>query len=178
MRKMLGLLVMLVAVLYLPACTTRYSGSDLMPSDVAKLDHNAVVYIVTPQDGAYEDKIYEGSGAKTAVIFRDAIAPYAKSVTIGPNAPEEEYMEAALAQKARYVFVPEITNWVHRRAAVSGRASGVTLNVKVLDLSETEEDKTIMHRELRVQGRNMTIKSQHPEAIAKPLVVKYIKEIF
>lgn len=171
-------LALICSLLFIVGCTTRYSGNDMAPPAANSLERSMIIYVVTPEDGSYGNKVYPGSGTKIATILRNALTPYAKKVIIGPIQDEDEYLASAKEKGARYIFVPEITNWVHRMAAWSGRSSGVTLNVKIIDTSVPADEQVIAHRELRVQGRNITFKSQYPEDIAKPLIENYIKEIF
>ena len=174
------LLLVFFTVIGLTGCTTRYTITDAAPLLTGKLDRDQPVYLAVSQDGSYRDSItYKGSGLTTTASLQAALAPYASAIFIAPGHEEEHVaIESAKRKEARYVFVPDLTNWVHRRAAASLRASGVSLTVAVFDLAREGDDKRIMFKNLRVQGRNLTWRSQFPEEILKPLLVRFARTIY
>ena len=175
------ILCLLLGVLLLSSmgCTTRYRSEDATPPVAEKLERGQSVYIAVPKDGAFGDQVYNGSGQQTATSLQAALTQYASMVIVSAQYEDPQAaMEQAKAKNARYVFVHVITNWVHRKAAWSGRSSGVSVTVVVYDLAREGEDKRIMQKDLRVQGRNATFVSQHPGEILKPLLVRFASDIF
>ncbi|MDR1488929.1 MAG: DUF4823 domain-containing protein [Desulfovibrio sp.] len=176
MKKLLFVLVVLTC---LTGCTTRYTMSDAAPPVSAKLERGQPVYIALPQDGSFGDRVYTGSGLITASALQTALTPYSSTAIVG-SAYEDQVtaIGSGKAKNARYVFVPDITNWVHRKAAWSGRASGVSVTMAVFDLTRPENEMRVILKDLRVQGRNMTFVSQHPGEILKPLLQQFVKEVY
>jgi hypothetical protein len=173
------LFLALVALSCLTGCTTRYTLTDSSPPLAAKLERGQSVYIAVPHDGSYGDRIYTGSGLTTASALQAAVAPFASAVVVASGYEDQiAAIASAKAKKARYVFVPDITNWVHRKAAWSGRASGVSVTMAVFDLTRPENEMRVILKDLRVQGRNMTWVSQHPGEILKPLLQRFVQEIY
>ena len=172
----------IAALIVISGCTTRIKVDDApvaasMPS--GKLERGKAVYIAIPHDGTYGDKVYSGSGKQAALALHLALAQYASPVIMGEKYEDQTTaLESAKAKNAKYVFVPLITNWVHRKAAWSGRASGVSMTVSVFDLTSASGNQLVMQKDLRVQGRNVTFKSQYPEEILKPLCVNFAQEIY
>lgn len=179
MRKLLSACCAAALFLMLPGCTTRYYSQDPVPPVAAKLDRDQVLYVAVPKDGAYGDRVYTGSGQQTATALQTALRQYASVVLASEQYEDAQTaMEQAKVKSARYVFVPVVTSWIHRRAAWSGRSSGVALTVAVYDLAREGDDKRIMQRDLRVRGRNLTLISQYPGEILKPLLERFAREIF
>jgi hypothetical protein len=146
---------------------------------VSKLERGQAVYIAIPQDGSYGDRVYAGSGLATASSLQAAVAPYASTVLVAAGCEDQiTAIESARSKKARYVFIPDITNWVHRRAAWSGRSSGVSVTMAVFDLTRQENEMRVILKDLRVQGRNMTLVSQYPGEILKPLLQRFVLEVY
>jgi hypothetical protein len=48
----------------------------------------------------------------------------------------------------------------------------------VFDLERQEDNKRVMFKNLRVQGRNLTWRSQFPEQIVKPLLVRFARTVY
>lgn len=176
------LLAFAATLMAITGCTTRYQIDDAsvasqMPG--VKLERGQTVYIAMPQDGMYGETIYNGSGRQAAFALQTALLPYAASVVVGENYEDQAVvLESAKSKNARYVFTTVITNWVHRKAAWSGRASGVSMTVAVFDLSLESDKQRVIQKDLRVQGRNVTLVSQYPGEILKPLCAKFVQEIY
>lgn len=178
MKRIYLYVVLVTALVLATGCTTRYATSDFSGPSVSKLEREEIVYVIRPNDGAYGGAIYQGSGARTASIFDMELTKYVKTSYVGSYTDLDKAIAHAKEKNTRYVFEPIIINWVHRKAFLSGKASSVTLRVRVYDLALDDEDQLILDKSLRVKGRNLTFSSQSPEEILVYLVRKYVEEIF
>ncbi|MDR2014103.1 MAG: DUF4823 domain-containing protein [Azoarcus sp.] len=143
-----------------------------------RLERDQAIYIAVPQDGAYKKKVYEGSGMQAASALHGGLAQFASPITVGDQYEDQATaLQSAKAKKARYVFVPVITNWVHRIAALSGRASGVSMTVSVFDLTRESGSQLVVQKNLRVKGRN-SLAAQRPEELLKMLCFQFAEEIY
>ncbi len=178
MRKLL-LVALLIVMAVAAGCTTRYTVTDATPPVTPKLERGQSVYVAVPKDGSFGDRTYADSGQQTATSLQAALTQYASLVLVGTQYEDPQAaMESATAKKARYVFVPVITNWVHRLSTLSAKSSGVSLTVTVYDLNREGEDKRVLQKNLRVQGRNVSFANQHPGEILKPLLAKFAAGAF
>ncbi len=168
------LFILMAAVLC--GCTTRYTETDMAAPPSSSLETGKIAYIVTPLDGSYGEQVYAQSGMHTAQLLDFALKPYVTRSVVGPYATDMRViMNAAKKAGARYVFIPMITNWEHRRAVWSKRSSEVGINMRVYDV---RGEKQLLMRDLRVEGRQLTVKSQYPEEIVTPLLERFTRDIF
>jgi hypothetical protein len=166
----------LLAIIILgAACSTTYQTHDLVTP--TKLNRGENVYLVTAQDGAYSGVVYKGSGMRATTALHAAIAPYCRSVTISKTTESLDHAVAsAIAYNCRYIMTPTLTNW-EPRAAWSGNPTKVSLNIEVYDLISGQAE-AVMHKNLGVTGRSVTVVSQNPDDILNHLLKVFAQEAF
>jgi hypothetical protein len=138
---------------------------------LSKIETDEVIGIVNVGDGAFNGKVYLGSGSSVLNYFIANLQPFAsKIVTLDSKNYEKEANEI----NATYIVKPIITHWEPRAATWSGIPTRVEISVSVFDLVQ---NKTIISTNLAVTGRAMTFVDQSAEGLANILIQKFVREI-
>lgn len=159
-------------VLLLCSCTTIVSvQNSKTDAFLSKIEKDKVIGIVTVGDGAFNSKVYTGSGLSVLNCFIANLQPFASKIVILDS---KNYEDEAKEINATYIVKPIITHWEPRIAAWSGIPTRVEISVSVFDLVQ---NKSIIDTNLLVKGRAMTFTSQSAEGLANVLIRQFVKEI-
>jgi hypothetical protein len=169
-------LVVLV-VLLMVGCRTQYTvNPEGTPSLAGKLEKGQKAYIALALDGKYKDETYAGSGHQVSRYITQALLPYVSSFSVADQLLTFEMMiERAKESEAKYLFIPEITHWEPRAAAWSGRATRLSITLKVYDV---ETGDVIAINSIAVKGKAKSFVSQHAHELAEIAVVDLVKYFY
>ena len=175
MRARRRLLVLLALVL--GGCTARYEVSNLSEPASPKLDRGKVVYVAIPQDGAYGNRNYPGSGQMVAQSVAAAFSGLARRVQVAdrPAQQPEQAVEAAKSVGADYVAVPVIVHWEHRNTAWSGIPSRMSIRLTLLDAAT---GKQITSSAIEGRSRIMSWTATSPESLLKEPVHEHVRGLY
>ena len=168
MKKLL--LPLFLLFLYSCATTTSVKNAN-SNAPLAKIENNKLICIVEPKDGAYEGKVYTGSGAYVLNIFTVNLQPFASEII---TADAKNYEAAAKELGVTYIVKPIITHWEPRNASWSMKPTRVEISVSVFDL---EQNKYIINTNLSVKGRSVTFVDQSAEGLANALIKQFVQDI-
>ncbi|MDR3244039.1 MAG: DUF4823 domain-containing protein [Elusimicrobiota bacterium] len=171
MKKTILFLSVVFAFVFVAACSTKMTQTDLMPIS-AQLLKNKAIYIAVVDDGSFNGRIYAGSGLSVANYFQVNCRPYASKVIIGN---QRDFLNEAKNLKADYAFRAIITHWEPRSAAWSGIPTKVEINIAVYNASDGKE---LVNTTLAVRGRAMTFANQSAEGLAAALIKDFCQQIF
>jgi hypothetical protein len=141
-------------------------GDKNNSSNLNAIEKNKVVSIVLPQDGAFNGKVYNGSGKFVLNTFIAQLSPYCAQV-ISVDAFEN-------TKSVDYIVTPTITHWEQRAASWSGKPTRVKIHVSIYSVAA---GKTIINNNLTIEGRRMTFVDQSAESLAAFLIKEFITEI-
>jgi hypothetical protein len=161
---------LIVVLLY--SCTTTMSLQNAKTNlPLAKIEKDKIICIVNIGDGAFNGKVYTGSGLSVLNSFIANLQMFAsKVVTID----SKNYEEEAKQMNAAYIVKPVITHWEPRAASWSGRPTRVEISVSVFDLIQ---NRSVINTKLSVKGRSMTMVDQSAEGLANKLIEQFVKDI-
>jgi hypothetical protein len=159
--RFLKTLLEVVALVSMISCGTSMQQISRLKSSV-KLEQNRNIYVARIDDGAFNGKVYNGSGAMVARYFEIHLQPYAAQIV-----PEED--------KADYAVKAVITHWEPRRAEWSGVPTQVKIQVSVIDVSSGKE---LIDKELIIKGRSVTMTPQSAEGLAEYIIRQFCQDSF
>jgi hypothetical protein len=172
--RILGLL--LVTIIN-AGCVASYHVSSLSGAhNNLTLDKNIAVYVNVPQDGAYESKIYYGSGQIVAQAVAAAFSRVSTRVHVAETQlRNDEAIAFARDLNAGYVVVPTITHWEHRATEWSGRPSRMTIRITIIDAVTGNQ---ITSTSIEGRSRIVSFTSTSPESLLRNPLAKYINDIY
>lgn len=176
-RNIFGLRSILICVLIMVAgCTARYHATNLDAATSPQLDRGKGVYVAIPQDGAYANRNYAGSGQTVAQAVAVAFSGLAKQVQIADRHPQqlEESIAAAKSAGAGYVAVPVIAHWEHRNTTWSGLPSRMAIRLTIFDL----EGKQLASSAIEGRSRIVSMSGTSPESLLKGPVREYVRGLY
>lgn len=127
--------VTLILAAALSGCADSHQWSPHQ-SGAVQLKRTDKVYIVTPTDGEYGDRVYNGSGRNTAQILYAAFSRRSGAVTIGSKASNlEEALETAKRSEQDFVVLPTILHWEDRATEWSMIPDKVEVKIEIIQVS-------------------------------------------
>lgn len=168
----------LILVIFLIAgCTASYQVNSLSgAADTHRLDKHKIVYIAIPQDGAYESRLYYGSGQTVAQTVATAFSRVATRVHIAEKQlTNEETIDFARKLGAGYVAVPTIAHWEQRATEWSGRPSKMAIRVTIFDAISGNQ---ISSTSIEGRSRIMSFTSTSPESLLKDPLAQYVNNLY
>ena len=158
--KITKMLLGVMAMLSITSCgTTMKINQVLKPS--SKLEQNRNIHIAKIDDGAFNGRIYNGSGLSVANYFKVYMQPNAAQICSEENAD--------------YIVKAVITHWEPRRAEWSGIPTKVKIQVSIF---EAISGKELINNELSIVGRSVTFVPQSAEGLAEYMIKNLCEEIF
>jgi len=119
--------------LTLTACATQTSVQRTTQSS-ARLTPNLIAYVSVPQDGAYGNKPYIGSGRMATEAVAAAFVPHMARVEQAPAVQSaEDARIAANEAGAAYLIEPTIMRWEDRATEWSGISDKASVQVRITD---------------------------------------------
>lgn len=107
--------------------------------DDTRLDRSAVVVVATPEDGAYQTKVYPDSGAKTLATVKAHFERYAGRVVVVADCAE---LACLRETDGGYYVVPKLLHW-EDRMAFSSTPDRFELKVSIYDAAGAELDAAV-----------------------------------
>ncbi len=173
MRKLIYLLVLSVLVSGCASVQITRTGKEAFTK---KLNSEDPVYIITPENGVYENKEYTGSGKMTANFLVLAFSRYSKQVEKSEGV---EVLEVGLA-KAKdkgfmYLVSPQILKWEDRATEWSGITDKVQVKVSLVDLSTGDIIDTVL-----IKGHSAwaTFGGDHPQDLLEKPINEYVASLY
>jgi hypothetical protein len=157
----------LFLLLFPLGCKSTYSEKTVTTAPPPTLKSTTRVYIATPFDASYKEKVAQGSGKQTAQALAVAFGRYGRSVYTG-KLPEgfAEALESARKYNVDYLVYPNIINWEDHETEWSGVRD--RLEVKI-DLIAVPTGEVAFSREVSSIGKWMTDGGQTPgDLLATP----------
>ena len=172
MRSRLAVLALLFLV---AGCSSKYRV-DAYDGPQGKLPASASFYVSVPQDGAYGQEHYAGSGMMTA---NEAVASLSRHVgkVRRANVVEEtpESLAAARASDCRYLFEPRILHWEDRATEWSGKPDRITLKLTVYEASDGAVVATTV---TRASSKWATFGGDHPQDLLPVPIATFVDGLF
>ena len=162
-------------LLAMAGCQTG-TVTPISATATVKMLRTGSVYIVTPVNGNYGDKLYEGSGSAVASAFDSALSKYSDNVIVGPYCDTPvAALEAAKAKQCTYVVIPKITHWEDRATEWSGIRDKMELFVKILNVADGTEVRRV---EITGKSRWMSFGGDHPQDLLKDPVEELVESLY
>ncbi|WP_227244007.1 DUF4823 domain-containing protein [Paraburkholderia caribensis] len=162
----------------LTACTASYQNHDLAGSGTipTHLTASSRVYVALPADGAYESKVYSGSGRTTAQAVAAAFARHGSSVTIADApAARDRIISDARAAGAQFAAVPLISHWEARATEWSGRPSRMAISLTMIDVPS---GTVVSNVELSGRSRIISFTSTSPDSLLREPIGNYVDGLY
>lgn len=160
----------------LSGCTASYQVEPLSGSQRPTLDPAAPLYVAVPEDGAYGETVYQGSGQLVTQAVASAFSARAGTVAVADqHVDRQTAMEQAAATGARYLVWPTIVHWEARATEWSGRPSRMALRVTIIDV---ESSRQVDSTAIEGRSRRMTFTSTSPEALLKEPLQQYVDGLY
>lgn len=141
-----------------------------------KIDTGKNIYLSVPKDGAYGQKIYQGSGMNTSQIIYAALSYHSNKLNEGHEYQNfDDALENALKLNCDYLFFPTILEWEDRATEWSGIPDKVSVKVAVV---ETASGKTIGSAIIKGKSGIATFGGDHPQDLLPQPVKEYIDSLF
>jgi len=158
-------------------CTASYQMDRFSEgNDSQRLDRQKAVYITVPRDGAYESKIYHGSGQIVAQAVASAFSQFAAQVHVAESQlTNDEAIAFTKDHGAGYMVVPTITHWEQRATEWSGRPSRMAIRVTIVDAVTGNQ---ISSTSLEGRSRIMSFTSTHPESLLRDPLAQYVVGLY
>lgn len=171
MRK----LFVVILVVTLNACTQKFALDSFQPPQ-QKLAIGSQIYVITPEDGHYQNHTYAESGRATAQALFTSLSKVTNKIEIS-SAPEsiDVALVSARSRKSAYVFQPLILNWEDRATEWSGIPDRITIKVIVYDAGDGKDITSIMARS---SSKWATFGGDHPQDLLPRLMNEFIKQLF
>lgn len=159
------------------ACAHSYQvDSDLGDHPEVRLGADATIYVAKPLDGAFETRLYPGSGAMTAVAIYSALSPYADGVRLaGAHASRESDLAAARAEDFAYLLSSTILHWEERATEWSGRPDRISVRLELVDVASGE---VVDRATITGRSRWATFGGDHPQDLLSEPLDSYSRALF
>jgi len=162
----------------LASCSAKYTVSQSAGTEASavRLDRSKLVYVGVPEDGAYGERVYGGSGQAVAQAVANAFSQVAARVRVADRpAKLEETLAAGKSAGAGYIVVPVITHWEHRNTAWSGIPSRMAIRVAILDAANGAELTSSA-----VEGRSRIVSwtATSPESLLRAPLSEYVRSLY
>jgi hypothetical protein len=158
--KIKKILLGVIAMLSITSCGTTMQTKQMLKTSY-KLEQKRNIYIAKIEDGAFNGKIYNGSGLSVANYFKVYMQPYAAQISSEENAD--------------YIVKAIIMHWEPRRAELSGIPTKVKIQVSIIDARSGNE---LINNELNIKGRSVTFVPQSAEGLAEYMIKNFCNDIF
>ena len=165
---------LMALALLLSGCAATYK-QNMLSSPQGKLERGKSVLIATPKNGYFENKEYEGSGAKTASVIHAAFARYSNSVAVSPTCMDLPCLQIESSRKYDYYVVPEILHWEDRNTEWSGKADRIEVKLIIYDGS-TQKD--IASAIISGKSKWATFGGDHPEELLPEPIQSHIDSLY
>lgn len=167
------------ACIALAGCTASYQKQDLAGNgavSTAPLSSATRIYVAVPPDGAYETKVYAGSGRMTAQAIAAAFAKHGSAVTLADApAPRDQAIAAARTAGAQFAALPVISHWEPRATEWSGRPSRMAIALSMVDVSSTV---VVSNTELSGRSRIVSFTRTSPERLLREPIQQYVDTMY
>jgi len=134
------------------------------------------VYVAVPQDGAYGNKFYAGSGQVVAQAVATAFSATATRVHVADEAvANDQSIITARSASAGYLVVPIIAQWEQRATEWSGRPSRMAIRITIIDVASGNQ---ITSSAIEGRSRIFSFTSTSPESLLKDPLARYVQELY
>lgn len=167
--------MILILVAVLTGCADSHQWSPQQSSST-HLNRTDKVYIVTPADGEYGDRVYNGSGRNTAQILYAAFARRSATVMIGSKATNlEQALESAKRSDQDFVVVPTILHWEDRATEWSMIPDKVEVKIEVIQVSSGE---VISSGIANGKSGTATFGGDHPQDLLPEPIESFVSSLY
>jgi hypothetical protein len=120
-----------VVIAIISGCFTTKGKNEIQPTVnlASPLSKTNAVVIQIPKNGIYKNKTYEGSGGKTADVFREVFSGFAENVSLAVCSENE------CERGSGYFVTLNILHWEDRSTGWSGRRDRVAIKATIYDAS-------------------------------------------
>jgi len=151
------------------AMTPAFSAPKYRVTEIvntgAKLGAESSVLIAVPKDGAFNGRVYSGSGLETAEATRNVFAHKLSKVQLEPTAPAESdsgISRAAAAGFSHYCQL-EILHWEDRATEWSGKRDKIEVKFTLYDVAT---GKIVRSATIASVSKFWTFGGDHPQELA------------
>jgi hypothetical protein len=128
----------------------------------AKLSPDSSVLITVPKDGAFNGRVYSGSGQQTAEATRNALTHRLTRVSLAAATTTEAGLAEAGAGGYTYLCIPEVLHWEDRATEWSGKRDKIEVKLTVYEVSS---GKIIKSAIISSVSKWMTFGGDHPQEL-------------
>ena len=167
-----------VGVLYsfLVGCADTHQLIILSGDTDVKLDVEGTVYVSVPEDGAYYDKDYRGSGQKTTRIIQSAFARHIRNINAGREYEKYEVaINSARNNGAMYLIFPTILHWEDRATEWSSIPDKVEVKIEIVNV---ETSKTLSSVFIKGKSGIGTFGGDLPQYLLPVPIEKYVSSLY
>lgn len=167
----------LAAIASLVGCVHTYQVSRPVASvSGSPLDRSAAAYLARPENGTFENAVYDQSAQDTVSALAEAFGQRLARVAIADSVETyEQAIESARAGGFRYLIFPEIKHWEERATEWSGRPDRIHVRISVFNAGSGEILDAV---DLQGKSRWATWGGDHPQDLLTEPVEQYVTGLF
>lgn len=160
--------------LLLTGCASTYKH-DVVSQPIVKLERGKAILIATPQNGAYENKVYQSSGRQTAAVVQSAFARFTNNVTISSRCSDLACLRTESDLNFSYFVVPEILHWEDRNTEWSGIPDRIEVKLIVVGALNNNEIASVV-----ISGKSKwaTFGGDHPQDLLPEPIKQYVEGLY
>jgi hypothetical protein len=168
-------LLVLATLFGVAGCETT-TVEPVSSGPVKKMLRGSSIYVVTPNDGSFNGRQYQGSGTTVASAFDVALSRFADSVIVGDKRDSTaEVIAVAKEKKCVYAVIPKITRWEDRKTEWSGIRDKMDVFVKIV---RVEDGVVMASAEIKGKSGFVTAGGDNPEDLVKAPVQEFVASLF
>lgn len=166
----------ILCISFLTACANTHSFIRNSRVEIISLNPKGSVFVAIPDDGAYGNRRYEGSGRNVSQIICSAFLKHCRSVQKA-NTREtfEESMRSATKGGHKYLVFPTILHWEDRSTEWSGKPDRVEVKIDLVDINSGESLDSVI-----VKGKSglATFGGDHPQDLLQIPIEEFVASLY
>jgi len=165
-----------ICLLLVSACADTHQLIRQEGVQTIRFNPSDSIYVSVPQDGAYGEKTYRGSGQTTTQIVMAAFERRSRTVRNGRvNQSFDEALEAAKNSNCNWLVYPSILQWEDRTTEWSGIPDRVEINIEVVDVAS---GNTATYAIVKGKSGLATFGSDHPQGLLPQPVEEFVSSLY
>ena len=169
------IILTLFVLLFMIGCADKSTVQHVGKNN-QKLDPSKSVYIATPKDALYGDKVYNGSGATTSQALSRGFAKYVDELEVASKyQPRTEAIAYAKKKNFSYLIYPNILHWEDRATEWSGVPDRLSIKVSIIDTKTSQNISSSI-----IEGRSgwATFGGDHPQDLLPSAVKELTNNLY
>ena len=173
---MKGFIGVTLAAIMLTGCADSHQLIRNEASQSIQLSSNDTLYIAMPEDGAYGEQAYQGSGQNTAQIIYAAFAKHTRSAEVGRSTQSFQHaLEATARSGQKYLVYPTILHWEDRATEWSSIPDKVEIKIEVVN---TATGDAISSAVITGKSGLATFGGDHPQDLLPEPVEEFVSALY